>query len=125
MSLFTNGPWTTDPNKYPSCPPLKTINYKITMDQLGSHHILSSVPPAQLLQRREQLRSSTLPPVLPTGQEYGQQVEGEKYAQAKEHPTNIGLSYGEGNRKVRSENTAIPPMLPLDAQGPLIWLLLS
>lgn len=89
------------------------------MDQLGSHHILSSVPPAQLLQRREQPRNSTLPPVLPTGKEHGQQVEGEKYAQAKEHSTNVGLSYGEGNRKVRSENTAILPMLPLDAQGPL------
>lgn len=51
------------------------------------------------LQRKEQASSPTSPPVLPTGQEHSQQVEGEKYAQAKEHPANVGLSYGEGNRR--------------------------
>lgn len=58
----------------------------------------------------------TLPPVLPAGQEHGKQVEGEKYAQAKEHTANVGLGCGQGSGK---ENT---PVLPKPAhhstQGP-------
>lgn len=38
---------------------------------------------------------SPLPPVLPAGQEDGQQVEGEKYTQAKEHASHVGLSWVE------------------------------
>lgn len=87
-------------------------------DRPGPAGIPLSLPCPQP-KSREQPSSSASPPVLPTGQQHSQQVEGQEYAQAKEHPTNVSLSYREGEQGECGENTAALPTPPLDAQGPL------
>lgn len=76
--------------------------------------------PAPLLdpsQKRGMPSGPALPPVLPTGQEDGQQIEGEKYAQAKEHTTNIGLRCcGGAERKMSTSD--LPRMLVMAHKGP-------
>lgn len=105
------GPWPTD---------LTGPAFFFPGDGVEDGPALAQTPPPGPQSRGPS--SSSLPPVLPAGQEDGQQVEGEKDAQAEEHPSHVGLSCWKeagcrAHQSRRPGPSELSPLLPSNAKA--------